>query len=98
MGDGTPARSEAAAAQRASNLAGLHELLAQAAGSYRALPSEVSMAAIFTLKETASTGYKASLAIGTKCRIEVRGGWTHTIGCCALCWLLLKDGSGRVIQ
>ncbi|WIA30238.1 hypothetical protein OEZ86_000329 [Tetradesmus obliquus] len=72
VGDGAPARSEAAAAQRASNLAGLHELLAQVAGSYRALPSEVSMAAIFTLKETASTGYKASLAIGTKCRIEVQ--------------------------
>lgn len=71
VGDGAPARSEAAAALRTSNLAGLHELLAQAIGSYKALPREVDMCSMFTLKDTASTGYKASLAIGSNCKIEV---------------------------
>jgi hypothetical protein len=74
VGDGAPARSAAAASQRTSNLAGLHELLAQAAGSYKALPREVDMCAMFTLKDTASTGYKASLTIGSNLKIEV--GWS----------------------
>jgi hypothetical protein len=78
VGDGAPARSDAAAAHRTSNLAGLHELLAQAAGSYKALPREVDMCAMFTLKDTASTGYKAALAIGSNLKIEV--GWV----CCEL--------------
>jgi hypothetical protein len=87
VGDRAPARSDAAAAQRTSNLAGLHELLAQAAGSYKALPREVDMAAMFTLKDTASTGYKASLAIGSKCKIEVRG---DTVDDWTLCWVVVK--------
>eukprot|EP00882_Tetradesmus_deserticola_P013013 GHRQ01013798.1.p1 GENE.GHRQ01013798.1~~GHRQ01013798.1.p1 ORF type:complete len:331 (+),score=136.25 GHRQ01013798.1:127-1119(+) len=72
VGDGLPARSEAAAAHRTSNLASLHELLAHAAGSYKALPRGVDICAMFTLKDTASTGYKASLAIGSNCKIEVQ--------------------------
>jgi hypothetical protein len=71
VGDGAPARSAAAALQRTSNLAGLHELLAQAAGSYKALAREVDMCAMFTLKDTASTGYKASLTVGSNLKIEV---------------------------
>eukprot|EP00879_Flechtneria_rotunda_P000640 GHRR01000753.1.p1 GENE.GHRR01000753.1~~GHRR01000753.1.p1 ORF type:complete len:726 (+),score=264.12 GHRR01000753.1:354-2531(+) len=71
VGDGAPARSPEAASNRERNLQGLHDLLAQVSGSYKALPTELQMSALFTLKHTAGTAAKHTLRIGSTCKIEV---------------------------
>lgn len=71
VGDGAPARSEAAAGYRSRNLEGLHELVAQVNGSYKALPHELDMVAMFPTRDTAGTASNQLLKIGSNCNIEV---------------------------
>lgn len=90
--DGVPARSNTATVHRENNLKDLHDLLAAAGGSYRALPREAELSAMFTTKDTASTGYKAALAIGSNCKIEVSkiqcskgcSCLKHAVWCCGI--------------
>eukprot|EP00878_Enallax_costatus_P041287 GHUV01047937.1.p1 GENE.GHUV01047937.1~~GHUV01047937.1.p1 ORF type:complete len:278 (+),score=102.21 GHUV01047937.1:231-1064(+) len=72
IGDGAPARSDEAAGHRSSNLEGLHELVAQVSGCYKAVPHEVDMIAMFPTRETAGTASNQMLKIGTNCNIELQ--------------------------
>lgn len=74
VGDGAPARSDEAAEYRVKNMEGVHELIAQVNGTYKALPSEVDMIAMFPTRETAGTASNQLLKIGSNCNIEV-GQW-----------------------